>query len=183
MRAKANTSNWLDGGRRACRKHCLNNYYFTTWSHKNLFLCALFSETVFTYLTARLPQFHIHWVALKHGLNTWTLAHFYHVDVGTYCCVIIKLLQERIVAVQNSNIWGPLLKIYVLSCWICPTPNPTLNRPDSVNKCKTDMKTYLLMQFCHLSFLVSRFELFCQSVPEFLASQVRLCTPWATEQT
>ncbi len=23
---------------------------------------------------------------------------------------------------------------------ICPTPNPTLNLPDSVNKCKTDIK-------------------------------------------
>ncbi len=27
-----------------------------------------------------------------------------------------------------------------LEPWICPTPNPTLNLPDSVNKCKTDKK-------------------------------------------
>ncbi len=25
---------------------------------------------------------------------------------------------------------------------ICPTPNPTLNLPDSVDKCKTDIKTH-----------------------------------------
>lgn len=28
--------------------------FLTTWSHKNEYLCALFSETVFMYLTARL---------------------------------------------------------------------------------------------------------------------------------
>ncbi len=35
-----------------------------------------------------------------------------------------------------------------------PYPNPTLNLPDSVNKCKTDIKTYLFMQSCHLNFLM-----------------------------
>ncbi len=58
-----------------------------------------------------------------------------------YCCVFIKFLQERIVAVQNSNIRD-------LSCWkvrgpivleICPTPNPTLSLPDNVDKRKTDV--------------------------------------------
>ncbi len=33
---------------------------------------------------------------------------------------------------------------------ICPTSNLTLNLPDSVDKCKTDIKTYLLMQPCYL---------------------------------
>jgi len=47
---------------------------------------------------------------------------------------------------------------------ICPTPNQTLNLPDSVNKCKTDIKTYLLMQTCHFNFLICRFELLCQTV-------------------
>ncbi len=28
---------------------------------------------------------------------------------------------------------------------ICPTTNPTLNLPDSVDKCKTDIKTHLLL--------------------------------------
>ncbi len=72
------------------------------------------------------------------------LAHFYHVDIGTYCCVFITLLQKRIVAVQNSNIRGLSLKVNALSC---PTPNPTLNLPDSVNKGKTYIKRYLLMPF------------------------------------
>ncbi len=31
--------------------------------------------------------------------------------VGTYCCVFITLLQKRIEAVQNSNIWGLSLKV------------------------------------------------------------------------
>ncbi len=47
---------------------------------------------------------------------------------------------------------------------ICPTPILTLNLPDSVNKCKTDIQTHLLMQPCYLNFLICRFELFCQTV-------------------
>ncbi len=47
---------------------------------------------------------------------------------------------------------------------IFPIPNPTLNLPDSVDKCKTDIKTYLLMQLCHFNFLICRFELFCRTV-------------------
>ncbi len=103
----------------------------------------------FMYLTARFAEVskrNVHWVALKHRLNMWTLAHFYYVDIGTYCCVFITLLQKRIAAVQNSNIRGLSLKANALSC---PTPNPTLNLSDSVNKCTTDMKTYLLMQPLH----------------------------------
>ncbi len=42
---------------------------------------------------------------------------FYYVDIGTYCCVFITLLQVRIAAVQNSYIQGPSLKINALSCW------------------------------------------------------------------
>ncbi len=102
-------------------------------------------------------------VTLKHRLNTWTLARFYYVDIGTYCCVFITLLQKRIAAVQNSNVRGLSLKVNALSL-ICPTPNPTLNLPDSVKKGKTDIKTYLLMQPCHFNFLICRFELLCQTV-------------------
>ncbi len=47
---------------------------------------------------------------------------------------------------------------------ICHTPNPTLNLPDSVGKCKTDLKTHVLMQSCYLNFLTSRFELFCRTI-------------------
>ncbi len=99
----------------------------------------------FAYLTARftaVSKRNVHWVALKHRLNTWTLTHFYYIDIGTNCCVFITLLQKRIAAVQNSNIRGLSLKVNALSC---PTPIPSLNLPDSVNKCKTDIKTYLLM--------------------------------------
>ncbi len=62
---------------------------------------------------------------------------------------------------QNSNIWGLSIKVIALSC---PTQNPTLNLPYSVNKCKTDIKTYLLMRPCHFNFLICKFELLCQTV-------------------
>ncbi len=116
------------------------------------------------YLAARFTSVskrNVHWVALKHRLNTWTLAHFYYIDIGTYCCVFIMLLQKRIAAVQNSNIRGLSLKVNALSC---PTPNPTLNLADSVNKFKTDIKMYLFMQPCHFNFLTCRFELVCRTV-------------------
>ncbi len=51
----------------------------TTWSHKNTYLCALSVRHCFTYLTGRyaaVSKRNIHWVALKHRLNTWTLARF-----------------------------------------------------------------------------------------------------------
>ncbi len=119
------------------------------------------------HLTARFTagsKRNIHWVALKHRLNTWTLAHFYYVDIGTYCCVFITLLKKRIAAVQNSNIRGLSLKDIAVMLEKCPTPNSTLNLPDSVNKYKTDIQTYLLMQPCHFNFFKCRFELFCQTV-------------------
>ncbi len=81
---------------------------------------------------------------------------FYYVDIGTFCCVFITLLQKRIAAVQNSNIRGLSLKVNAL---LFPTSNPTLNLPDSVNKRKTDIKMYLLMQTCHFNFLICRFKL------------------------
>ncbi len=62
---------------------------FSTWSHKNPYLCALSVRHRFTYLTARftaVSKRNVHWVALKHRLNTWTLARFYYVDTGTHCC-------------------------------------------------------------------------------------------------
>ncbi len=71
------------------------------------------------------------------------------------------LLQVRIAAVQNSNIRDLFLKVNALSC---PKPNLTLNLPDNVNKCKTDIKMYLLMQPCHFNFLICRFELLVKTV-------------------
>ncbi len=47
-----------------------------------------------------------------------------------------------------------------------PNPKPT----DSVNKCKTDIKTYLLMQPCDFNFLIRRFELLFEFEPELLSS-------------
>ncbi len=84
-----------------------------------------------------------------------TLARFCYVDIGMYCCVCITLLQVRIAMVHNSNIGGVSLKVNAVSCWKYPyTPNPTLNLPDSVNKCKSYIKMYLLMQPCYFNFLM-----------------------------
>ncbi len=153
-------------------KDCLCNinmsiYYkqhkTATWPHKNTYLCALSVRHRFMYLTARFASVSkriVQWVALKHRLNTWTLAHFYYLDIGTYCC-FYYVIQKSIAAIQNSNIRGLCLKVNALSC---STPNPTLNLPDSVTKCKTDIKTYLLMQPCHFNFLIRRFELLCGTV-------------------
>ncbi len=102
-----------------------------TWSHKNTYLCALSVRHRFTYLTARfttVSKRNVHWVALKHRFNTWTLVHFYYVYIGTYCCVFITSLQKRIAVVQNSNIRGLSLKVNALSCWMPytkPNPKPT----------------------------------------------------------
>ncbi len=102
------------------RNTALRLKYFTTWSYKNTYLSALSVRHRVTYITAHfaaVSKRNVHWVALKHRLNMWTLAHFYYVDIGTYCCVFIMLLQKRIVAVQNSNIWGLSLKVNALLCW------------------------------------------------------------------
>ncbi len=66
-------------------------------------------------------------------------------------------LTTHFAAVSKRNVHWVVLK-HVLE--ICPTPDPTLNLPDSVNKCKTDIKTYLLMQLFHFNFL----ELLCRTV-------------------
>ncbi len=132
----------------------------TTWSHKNTYLCA--------------TPFYVPYWTLRHSfkekcplsgaitqvkyVNPDT---FYYVDIGTYGCVFITLLQVHIAVVQNSTIRGLSIKVNALSC---PTPNPSLNFPDSVNKCKTDIKTYLLMQPCHFDLLTCRFVLFCQTM-------------------
>ncbi len=113
--------------------YCRNVIYLTygkisTWSHNNTYLCALSVRHRFTYRTIRfaaLSKRNVHWVALKHKLNMWTLAHFYYVDIGTYCCVFITLLQKRIALVQNSNIWGLSLKVSSNMPYTKHNPKPT----------------------------------------------------------
>ncbi len=58
------------------------------------------------------------------GAKTWvqyvTLAHFCYVDIGTYCCVCITLLEVCIAVVHNSNIQWVSLKVNALSSWKYP---------------------------------------------------------------
>ncbi len=114
----------------------------------------------------------------------YILMCFYYVDIGTYWCVFITLLQKRIAAVQNSNIRGLSLKVNALSC---PIPNPTLNLPDSVSKCKIDVKTYSFdatmlfkLPYIQIWTVLSNRD-YTGFKQELL--YLRLRTPWATEQT
>ncbi len=69
---------------------------------------------------------------------------------------------------------------------ICPSTNPTLNLPNSVNKCKTDMKN--LFVNATVQFQLTYMQIWTALSnrddtgfePELLVSWVR---PWATEQT
>ncbi len=118
----------------------------------------------FTYLTAHfaaVSKRNVHWVALKHRLNMWTLTCFYYVDISTYCCVFIMLLQKRIA----------LLKVNALLCWKYSLHQ---TQPDSVTKCKTDKKNIILMQPCHFNFLICRFELLCRTVITWDSNQSSL---------
>ncbi len=79
------------------------------------------------------------------------------------CDIVLCTLLHRFVAVSKRDVhWVALKHRLKVLCSIvldiCPTPNPTLNLPDSVNKCKTDVKTYLLMQPCNFTFLICRFK-------------------------
>ncbi len=76
-------------------------------------------NTVITYLTTRFkvkrPV-----SGTKTRVQYVTLACFCYVNIGTYCCVCITLLQVRIAVVHNSNIWWVLLKVHAVSCWKYP---------------------------------------------------------------
>ncbi len=96
-----------------------------------------------TYLTARfaaVSKRNIHWVALKHRLHTGTLARFYYVDIGTYCCFYYVAIETYCAGLEFKYPGSVAKSQCSIVLEICPTPNPTLNLPDSVNKCKTDIK-------------------------------------------
>ncbi len=73
------------------------------------------------------------------------------IRVGAKLCSRLDLQRE---------IWGTLLYRVVNMLYTKPNPKPT----DSVNKCRTDIKTYLFMQPCHFNFLTCRFEMLCRTV-------------------
>ncbi len=83
----------------------------------------------------------------------YVLLCFYYIASGTYCGVS-EFTYTGTVAKSECSI---MLEIF-------PTPNPTQNLPNSVDKCKTEIKTFLLMQPCYLNFLICRLELFCRTV-------------------
>ncbi len=112
------------------------------------------------YLTAgfaAVSKRNVHWVVLKqiqyvnpgtfcYVHNRLVLLWFYYVASGTYCNDS-EFKYSRTVA-KN----------------VCSIENPTLNLPDSVDKCKTDIKMHSLMQPCCLNYFICRFELLCRIV-------------------
>ncbi len=89
---------------------------------------------------------------------------FYYVDIGTYCCVYYSAT-ETYSGGSEFKYPGSVPKSECsIMLEICPTPNPTLNLPDSVHKYKTDIKPNSLMQLCRFNLLMFRFELLCQTV-------------------
>ncbi len=79
---------------------------------------------------------------------------------------------------------------------ICPTPNPALNLSDSVDKCNcykllffnwyknvfVDATMLFELPYMQIRTVMSN-RSYTGLEPELLTSQVRLRTPWATEQT
>ncbi len=115
----------------------------------------------------------------------YILLCFYYVATDTYCgglefkyrSVGCPLLQgvcalgwvkcrEHISLLVILCMWQ-IKKKSSSSALLCCKYALHLNLPNSVNKCKTDIKTYLLMQPCHFNFLICRFELLCRTVINF----------------
>ncbi len=94
----------------------------------------------------------------------YILQCFYYVASGK-CYGGSEFKYQRTVI---KNVCSIMLKI-------CPTPNPNL--PNSVNKCKTDIKSYLLMRPCHFNFLICRFELLCQIMINITRDSNRSSSP------
>ncbi len=134
---------------------------------KNTCLYTHFCNTVITFLIACFAAIS-KWIVRECRRNTRPVSWPWHVGTGTYCCVFIMLLEERIVAVQNSNIWG-----------VGNIPYTKHNPLDSVSKCKSDIKTHLLIQLCYFNFLMWIVASFVSSncsftgfLPELIITQV-----------
>ncbi len=131
-----------------------------TWSHKNTYLCALSVRHRYTARFTAVSKRNVHWVELKHRLNTWTPARFYYVDIAVFLLCFYRYVLRRF-RIQMSGVCPKKLILYHVYLYALHQTQPY---PDSVNKCKTDIKTDLLMQPCHFNFLICRFELFCRTV-------------------
>ncbi len=66
---------------------------------------------------------------------------FYYVHIGTYCCVFKKVASGMYCSGSEFKYSGTIAKNECsIMLEICPTPNPTLNLHDRVDKCKTYYK-------------------------------------------
>ncbi len=98
-----------------------------------------------------------------------TLACFCYVDIGTYCCVYITLLQVRIAVVHNSNIGGCCWKgmLYHVGNIPYTKPNP---KPITLKQkwCSIALKVVLILKIystISLKVLYSTFVKWCYVEP------------------
>ncbi len=104
-----------------------------------------FCNTVIMYLAARfaaVSKWNVQRVALKHTFNTWPWHVLITLVQAHIAVFFIMLLEVRFAAIHNSNIRWVSLKIKLYEVGSIPYTNPTLNLPDSVIKCKSNIKTY-----------------------------------------
>ncbi len=108
------------------------------------------------------------WVAL---INTGSIREHCHVLLHSYRCILLCFYCYRNVLRRfRIKISGSVHKK-----WMLYPPNPSLNLADSVHKCKTDMKTYLLTHLCHYDSLINRFDLLYRTV--FTQDSIRRSSP------
>ncbi len=125
-----------------------------------------FCNTVIMYLAAcfaAVSKWNVQRVALKHTFNTWPWHVFItlvqaRIAVFSLCCLRYVLL-PFIIQISGECRW----RLSSMKLEVSLTPNPNLNLPESVNKCKSNIKR---IRWCSHAILTSlcRFELFCWTV-------------------
>ncbi len=103
---------------------------------------------------AAVSKWNVQRVALKHTFNTWPWHVFItlvqaRIAVFSLCC-LRYVLPPFIIQISGECRY----RLSSMKLEVSPTPNPNLNLPESVNKCKSDIKTYSLMQPCYFNFLM-----------------------------
>ncbi len=133
----------------SCHFHCHCHFHFH-WSHRinvlgvtKPFLCSLPYCTFRRSFKEKCPlsgaKTRVQYINPHTFLLHYVLLCFYYVASGAYC--------------SGSEFKYPKNECSIM-LEICPTPNSNLNLHDNVDKCKTNIKTHLLMQPCYLNFRI-----------------------------
>ncbi len=163
----------------------------TTWSHKNTYHCAL---------SVRQP-FYVPYCTFCRSFKekcplSGTKTQVKYMNPGTFLLCRYRYILLCFYYISTGTYSGGSKLKYLgsvpknecsIMLEICPTPNPTLNLPDSVNKCKNRYKK--LFVDATVPFPLPRMKIwtallncdYTRFEPELLASWIQLCTPRATE--